>query len=307
MHEVDAFLDMMAAERGAAGNTLAAYRRDLEDAGHFVGGRGIRLADAGPEDIKAWIGGMAGRGFAASSQARRLSAVRQFFRFLYSEGLRDDDPTGTVDAPRKPAGLPKVLTVSDVDRLIGRAEIEATDGSASKRQHLDALRLHALVELLYASGMRVSELVGLPARALQGQGRFFTIRGKGAKERLVPLTNRARDAILRYREALASFPARAASPYLFPADSDSGHLSRQVFARDLKGLAARAGIAASKVSPHVIRHAFASHLLQNGADLRVVQQLLGHADISTTQIYTHVLDERLHQLVNEAHPLAAKG
>ncbi|TIS61782.1 MAG: site-specific tyrosine recombinase XerD, partial [Mesorhizobium sp.] len=246
---------------------------------------------------------IAARGFAPTSQARKLSAIRQFFKFLYAEGLRGDDPTGTLDSPRRGRPLPKTMTEAETGGLLDRAAEEA-DGAAPDGDRLAALRLHALVEVLYATGLRVSELVGLPVTVAQRDDRFFMVRGKGDKERMVPLSAKARAAMRAWLAARAERPAFAESPYLFPASSDSGHLSRQVFARDLKGLAARAGIASAKISPHVLRHAFASHLLQNGADLRAVQQLLGHADISTTQIYTHVLEERLVRLVNDHHPLA---
>jgi len=299
---VESFLEMMSAERGAAENTLAAYRRDLEDAAQFASARGADLTAATPPDIRAYIEEIGRRGFAGTSQARRLSSLRQFFRFLYAEGLRADDPAGGIDAPRKGRPLPKVLSEADVGRLLDLAEAEALlEGDAP---HGRALRLHAMVELLYATGLRVSELVGLAAAAARSDARFLVIRGKGAKERLVPLSSKARSALTRYMEKRDALPGTQGSPWLFPADSDSGHLARQVFARELKGLAARAGLAAAAVSPHVLRHAFASHLLQNGADLRAVQQLLGHADISTTQIYTHVLEERLMRLVSEHHPLA---
>ncbi|HMM63898.1 MAG TPA: site-specific tyrosine recombinase XerD [Mesorhizobium sp.] len=298
---IEAFLEMMSAERGAAENTLAGYRRDLEDAAAGIGGD---LAAAGAADIRAYLDGVAARGFAPTSQARKLSALRQFFKFLYAEGLRGDDPTGTLDSPKKGRPLPKVMGEAETARLLDRAALEAADPAQGGGDALAALRLHALVEVLYATGLRVSELVGLPAAVAQRDDRFFMVRGKGGKERMVPLSAKARAAMKAWLAARGKVPALAESPFLFPAGSDSGHLPRQVFARDLKRLAARAGIAAAKVSPHVLRHAFASHLLQNGADLRAVQQLLGHADISTTQIYTHVLEERLVRLVNEHHPLA---
>ncbi|MDX8467311.1 site-specific tyrosine recombinase XerD [Mesorhizobium sp. VK23B] len=297
---IEAFLEMMSAERGAAENTLSSYRRDLEDASEAIGGG---LARAGAADIRAYLDDIAARGFAPTSQARKLSAIRQFFKFLYAEGLRGDDPTGTLDSPRKGRPLPKTMTEAETGRLLDRAAEEA-GGSAPHGDRLAALRLHALVEVLYATGLRVSELVGLPVTVALRDDRFFMVRGKGDKERMVPLSAKARAAMRAWLSERSTRPAFADSPYLFPASSDSGHLSRQVFARDLKGLAARAGIASAKISPHVLRHAFASHLLQNGADLRAVQQLLGHADISTTQIYTHVLEERLVRLVNDHHPLA---
>ncbi|WP_315919071.1 site-specific tyrosine recombinase XerD [Mesorhizobium sp. SP-1A] len=298
---IEAFLEMMSAERGAAENTLASYRRDLEDAsGEIKGG----LATASASDIRTYLDGIAARGFAPTSQARKLSAMRQFFKFLYAEGLRGDDPTGTLDSPKKGRPLPKTMSEAETGRLLDRAALEAADPALGNGDALAALRLHALVEVLYATGLRVSELVGLPVAVAQRDDRFFMVRGKGGKERMVPLSAKARTAMKGWLDARAKVSALADGPFLFPALSDSGHLSRQVFARDLKGLAARADIASSKISPHVLRHAFASHLLQNGADLRAVQQLLGHADISTTQIYTHVLEERLVRLVNDHHPLA---
>ncbi|MBZ9759846.1 site-specific tyrosine recombinase XerD [Mesorhizobium sp. CA8] len=297
---IEAFLEMMSAERGAAENTLSSYRRDLEDASEAIKGG---LAGAGPADIRAYLDDIAARGFAPTSQARKLSAIRQFFKFLYAEGLRGDDPTGTLDSPRKGRPLPKTMSEAETGRLLDRAAQEAAE-TGPDGDRLAALRLHALVEVLYATGLRVSELVGLPVTVALRDDRFFMVRGKGDKERMVPLSAKARAAMRAWLAARAERPAFAESPFLFPSSSDSGHLSRQVFARDLKGLAARSGIASAKISPHVLRHAFASHLLQNGADLRAVQQLLGHADISTTQIYTHVLEERLVRLVNDHHPLA---
>ncbi|WP_296746338.1 site-specific tyrosine recombinase XerD [Mesorhizobium sp.] len=297
---IEAFLEMMSAERGAAENTLSSYRRDLEEASGAIGGG---LAGAAAADIRAYLDDVAARGFAPTSQARKLSAIRQFFKFLYAEGLRGDDPTGTLDSPRKGRPLPKTMSEAETGRLLDRAALEAGEAQPGG-DSMAALRLHALVEVLYATGLRVSELVGLPVTVALRDDRFFMVRGKGDKERMVPLSAKARAAMRAWLVARAGRPAFADSPFLFPASSDSGYLSRQVFARDLKGLAARAGIASAKISPHVLRHAFASHLLQNGADLRAVQQLLGHADISTTQIYTHVLEERLVRLVNDHHPLA---
>jgi len=296
---IEAFLEMMSAERGASDNTLQSYRRDLEDAAEQLDGG---LVEANSADLRVYLNGIAARGFAPSSQARRLSALRQFYKFLYSEGLRPDDPTGTLDSPRKGQSLPKIMSEAEAGRLLDRAAEEARTAPDGARPA--ALRLHALVELLYATGLRVSELVSLPTSVALRDERFFVVRGKGSKERMVPLSEKARQATRSWLEERKRDAGQADSTWLFPADSESGYLPRQVFARDLKGLAARAGISAAKVSPHVLRHAFASHLLQNGADLRAVQQLLGHADISTTQIYTHVLEERLVRLVNEHHPLA---
>jgi integrase/recombinase XerD len=301
---IEAFLEMMSAERGASENTLLSYRRDLEDAAEFLAAGGRGLEEAASADLGAYMSDIARRGFASSSQARRLSALRQFYRFLYSEGLRADDPSGTVDGPRKEGALPKVLGEEEVGRLLERAASEAADESLGGGQRLAAIRMHAMIELLYATGLRVSELVTLPVAAARRDERFFIVRGKGGKERMAPLSGKAREALKVWLRERENHPSMAESPFLFPAASKDGFLARQVFARDLKGLAARAGIPAAKISPHVLRHAFASHLLQNGADLRVVQQLLGHSDISTTQIYTHVLEKRLVELVSRHHPLA---
>ncbi|MCB1381977.1 MAG: site-specific tyrosine recombinase XerD [Notoacmeibacter sp.] len=296
--EIESFLEMMAAERGAATNTLDAYRRDLEDADAELAGR---LAGATPDDVRAVLEGLAARGFAPSSQARRLSSLRQFFRFLYAEGRRPDDPASTLDSPKKDRSLPKILSVADVGRLLDLAASEAREPGAPA----GTLRMHALIETLYATGLRVSELVALPVSVARRDDRFFMVRGKGGKDRMVPLSPKAREAMGIWLKSRDADPKLASTPWLFPSPaSGTGYLPRQVFARDLKALAARAGLRAGAISPHVLRHAFASHLLQNGADLRSVQQLLGHADISTTQIYTHVLQERLMSFVSEHHPLA---
>lgn len=299
---VEAFLEMMSAERGAAANTLLSYERDLDDLFSFLNGRKVSLGSAESKDLSAYLGDLAKRGFQPTSQARRLSTMRQFYKFLYAEGLRGDDPTAILDSPKKARPLPKFLSIDEVGRLLSLAEEEA--GLPGPGQFA-RLRLLALIELLYATGMRVSELVALPAKVLTQEGRFLVVRGKGNKERLVPLSKAAIAALARYGAMMAA--EREESPFLFPAASKEGHLPRQVFARDLKDLAIRAGLPAASVSPHVLRHAFASHLLANGADLRVVQELLGHSDISTTQIYTHVLDERLRELVQTHHPLAKKA
>jgi len=302
---VEAFLEMMSAERGAAANTLLSYERDLDDLHSFLNPRQVSLGAAESRDLAAYLGDLSRRGFQPTSQARRLSTMRQFYKFLYAEGLRADDPTAILDSPKKARPLPKFLSVEEVGRLLTLAEEEANlagPGQAGR------LRLLALIELLYATGMRVSELVALPARVLAEEGRFLLVRGKGNKERLVPLSRTAIAALARYGAmAAAERGDKEPSPFLFPAASKEGHLPRQVFARELKDLAIRAGLPAAGVSPHVLRHAFASHLLANGADLRVVQELLGHSDISTTQIYTHVLDERLRELVQTHHPLAKKA
>ncbi len=306
---IASFLDMIAAERGAARNTLDAYARDLADYREFLAGRG-GILKAGAEDVRAYLADLDGRGLKPASAARRLSAVRQLHRFLYAESHRTDDPTAAISGPKRGRPLPKVLSIAEVDRLLATAAEGAEgDGEPSFASRFAAARMAALLELLYATGMRVSELVALPAGAIRPNTLMLAVRGKGGKERLVPLTEAAKAAVARWREMLkgvtqAGDNPSPPSPWLFPAEGASGYLSRQVFARDLKTVAARAGIAPERVSPHVLRHAFASHLLQNGADLRVVQQLLGHADVATTQIYTHVLDERAKAMVRDLHPLA---
>lgn len=299
------FLDMLAAERGAARNTLEAYRRDLSDYCDFLAGRGSSAADADTAMVRSYLDALAARGFESSSAARKLSSIRQFHKFLARENLRGDDPAAILEGPRRRPSAPKILSVAEVDALIETARAAAQGAQASPARQTRAARLYALVELLYATGLRVSELVALPRTAARAREDFLSIRGKGGRERLTPLTPSARAAIAAYREALeAASPALAQAKWLFPSDAESGHLTRQAFARDLKALAAEVGIDSARVSPHVLRHAFASHLLQNGADLRVVQELLGHADISTTQIYTHVLDERMRAMVRDLHPLA---
>ncbi|MTH98101.1 site-specific tyrosine recombinase XerD [Roseibium sp. RKSG952] len=303
-HTLESFLEMLAAERGASQNTLSSYRRDLEDFDSFLGKTKPALAEAG--DVSAYMGSLSRRGYAATSQARKLSALKQYFKFLYAEGLRDADPTRTLSAPKKRQALPKVLSVEDVDTLITSAQGETLKSHKSGAARLRAHRLYTLLEVLYATGLRVSELVSLPASAAKRNARMMDVRGKGNKERLVPLSATAQTAMRDYLGLRMAEGAFETSPWLFPSHGASGHFTRQAFARDLKDLAIRAGIDPTKISPHVLRHAFASHLLQNGADLRVVQQLLGHADISTTQIYTHVLDARLTELVEAAHPLARK-
>jgi integrase/recombinase XerD len=301
---IEAFLEMMSAERGAALNTLSSYERDLEDMHSFLATHKSTPSSAQSADLSAYLGHLGKQGFAASSQARRLSAMRQFYKFLYAEGLRTDDPTSILDAPKKGRSLPKIMTEADVTRLLSLAMEEAAQPGPDQ---ISRARMLALLELLYATGMRVSELVSLPAKVLDQEGRFLMVRGKGNKERLVPLSRSAIAAMKVYGEMRASREKDAESTWLFPSSSKEGYLPRQVFARDLKGLAARAGLRTAAISPHVMRHAFASHLLANGADLRVVQELLGHSDISTTQIYTHVLEERLRQTVQTHHPLAKQA
>jgi integrase/recombinase XerD len=303
---LDAFLEMLSAERGAALNTLDAYRRDLEDFLTVVKTRGRDASSAAPGDIVSYLQTLGARGLAASSQARKLSALRQFFRFLYGEGIRSDDPAASIESPKPAKPLPKVLSVRDVDELLKKAEQRAASARGTKR--LKALRLHCLMEVLYASGLRVSELVSLPRSALSMGERVIMVRGKGGRERLVPLTRKAISTHAAYAQALVEAGgADAKSKWLFPSRAKQGHLTRQRFTQELKVLAREAGLNETSISPHVLRHAFASHLLERGADLKSVQQLLGHADISTTQIYTHVLEERLRTLVHEHHPLARGG
>ena len=305
-HLAEAFLEMMSAERGAAKNTLSAYRRDLQRYLDFLAEKRITPRSVESDAIRVFLGEIADDGLSSASQARLLSSLRQFHKFLFSEGIRGDDPTSPVDAPKQSRPLPKIMSVMEVDKLIRQAEDE-TERKQSEAGRLRSIRLLSLLETLYATGMRVSELVALPKRAAHTDGRFLMTRGKGNKERIVPLSERAKKVMQKYLEVTGENNMTGSEGYLFPANTNEGHLSRQVFARDLKDLAVRAGISPSRVSPHVLRHAFASHLLQNGADLRVVQQLLGHSDISTTQIYTHVLDERLRELVEQHHPLAKLG
>lgn len=294
---IDLFLDMLSAERGAAVNTIEAYRRDLED---FAGEVSV-VAGSG-DAIRGYLANVSARGFAASSQARRLSAIRQLYRFLYAEGYRADDPAAALAGPKRSRPLPKVVSVNAVDDLLATARAAMTrEGTIAER--LRHTRLYALLEVLYATGLRVSELVALPLAAARQDARMIMVRGKGNKERLVPLNTAAKEAMKAYL-ALRDEAGLAKSRWLFPSFGESGHLTRQHFARELKALTAAAGLRADKMSPHVLRHAFASHLLQNGADLRSVQTLLGHADISTTQIYTHVLEERLKSLVRDLHPLS---
>ena len=292
---------MLAAERGAGKNTLTAYAHDLADLAAHLAGAGTSIATASTDDLRGYLTGLARRGLKATSVARRLSALRQLYRFLYAEGHRGDDPAAVLEGPRRGRTLPKILSVAEVDTLLACAHARATEGGPAIRQ-LRALRLVCLLELLYASGLRISELITLPASAARQDRRMLVIRGKGNRERLVPLNAAASEAMRAYRAAFGE--NESASKWLFPSFGESGHLTRQHAARELKELALAAGLPPARVSPHVLRHAFASHLLQNGADLRVVQTLLGHADISTTQIYTHVLEERLKSLVRDLHPLA---
>ena len=302
---ISLFLDMVAAERGGAANTLKAYSRDLGDLTGYLATRKRTISSATTADLRGYLAALADRGFAASSVARRLSAIRQLYRFLLAEGHRSDDPAAIIEGPKRGRPLPKVLSVAEVDRLIAAAhqavDVQRTKGLARLR----ALRLLCLLELLYASGLRISELIALPASAARRDDDMLIVRGKGGKERLVPLNGAAKSAMRDYRAALIEWSRDRASQskWLFASFGEDGYLTRQHAARELKELAVAAGLRPEQVSPHVLRHAFASHLLHNGADLRVVQTLLGHADISTTQIYAHVLDERLKSLVRDLHPL----
>lgn len=295
---------MLGAERGAAENTLRSYQTDLSDFLAFLSKRGAGAHSAQSAHISAYLEQMAGRGLAPSTRARKLSAIRQFFKFLYAEGLRGDDPAASVESPKQARGLPKILSVAEVDELLKVAEQAAQTAAGGRRAR--ALRLYCLLELLYATGLRVSELVSLSRAVVSGGDGFLTVTGKGGRERIVPLTEVAQSAVAEFLEAIEG-EGREPSRWLFPSRSKQGHLTRQRFSQELKELAAQAGIAPARISPHVLRHAFASHLLERGAELRAVQQLLGHADISTTQIYTHVLEERLRNLVIDHHPLGRAG
>ncbi|MFP6748726.1 MAG: site-specific tyrosine recombinase XerD [Alphaproteobacteria bacterium] len=290
---VDNFLEMLAVERGAAQNTLESYGRDLR---HFSEFNGSAIAGAKADDIRSYLAYLEREGMAPSTAARRLSALRQFYRFLHAEGMRSDNPSTAIDSPRRVRPLPKVLTEVEVEHLLT---------AARTYKGAEGVRLVAMMELLYATGLRVSELLMLPYPAVQSDRAFIVVKGKGGRERMVPLSEPALEALEKYDAVRARFVRRPADAgWLFPSRSKGGHLTRQRFSQLVKELARAAKIDASKVSPHSLRHAFASHLLANGADLRSVQQMLGHADISTTQIYTHILQERLTELVKTAHPLA---
>ncbi len=293
----EAFLEMMAAERGAASNTLRAYEGDLADAAGFLAARDLDLAGAAAADIEAYFADLGVRGLSSATAARRRSAVRQFYRFVLGESWRADDPSRRLEAPRPRRALPKVLSREEVDRLIAAAA--ARDGAAGAR-------LEAMVEILYASGLRVSELVALPLSAFARDPAYLMVKGKGGKERLAPLNGAAREAVKRYLEVRGSFVARGGklNPWLFASRGKAGRLTARRFAQLLDEAATAAGIDPARVSPHVLRHAFATHLLEGGADLRVVQTLLGHADIATTQIYTHVTQDRLRAVVESRHPLS---
>jgi len=299
---VERFLEMLSAERNAAANTRAAYERDLDDAGDFMTARKTELSVAATADLSAYLAALDKRGLAARSAARRLSALRQFFKFLVAENVRSDDPSAAIDGPKLGRPLPKLLDEEEMVRLI--EVCAALDGPSGAR-------LKALVELSYASGLRVSELVGLPHASVLREQPVLIVRGKGSKERMVPLNAPARAALNAYLEHRKTFLPKGAngkpgtSPHLFPSRGKEGHLTRQRFGQLLKDLALKANLAPERISPHVLRHAFATHLLDHGADLRSLQKMLGHADIATTQIYTHVAGRRLAELVEAHHPLAA--
>lgn len=295
-HLIEAFLDMMSAERGAGANTLAAYRRDLLDLAGFVDSKGADLRQVTREQLREFLTGLSSSGMAASTQARKLSALRQFFGFLYAEGIRADDPTQTIAAPRASRPLPKILSGEDLDAMLAAA---AQDISP------EGLRLSLIVEMLYGGGLRVSELAGMSLAAVAAKGDFIRVTGKGNKERLSPLSSAARTALDAYLAVRGHFLSQhdKNNRYLFASRGTEGFLTRRRFHQLLKALAAKAGIDPAKVSPHVLRHAFATHLVEGGADLRSVQTLLGHADIATTQIYTHVARDHLSRVVRAAHPL----
>ncbi|WP_340107932.1 site-specific tyrosine recombinase XerD [Pikeienuella sp. HZG-20] len=285
------FLDAMRAERGAADNTISAYARDLSAYAAHVEAAGDTLLTAGRGALETWLAALEAEGRAPATRARRLSAARQLHRFLYEDGWRGDDPAARISGPRKGRPLPKTLSVAEVEALLNAARERG-------------VRLNCLMETLYATGMRVSELVSLPAAAARGDPRMLLVKGKGGKERLVPLSNPARAALSEWLAARDADPRWRRSVFLFPSGSGAGHLTRVRFFQIVKELAAAAGVDPARVSPHTLRHAFASHLLANGADLRSIQELLGHADISTTEIYTHVQEERLKALVLGSHPLS---
>ncbi len=305
-HWVPVFLEALAAERGAAQNTLAAYQRDLDHAATWLASEGSDLASADQARIEAYLVHCDAQGLSRATRARRLSALKQLYRFAFEEGLRSDNPALQIAGPGRDKRLPKTLTVDEVDLLL-----DAAGGHG--RTPEDRARNACLMQVLYATGMRVSELVSLPASAARGDPRMLLIRGKGGKERMVPLSPPAREALatwLACRDAMDTAARTAGKPvpaHLFPSRGKAGHLTRHAFYMLIKEFAVEAGVSPEKVTPHTLRHAFATHLLANGADLRAIQTLLGHADVATTEIYTHVLEERLRDLVLDHHPLARDG
>lgn len=303
---LSAFLEMMSAEMGAAANTLDAYRRDLQDLLGFLAAHNRALVRATQSDLEGFQAHLSDQGMATASRARKLSSLRRFFKFLHAEEVIDDDPSERLSGPKRQRPLPKTLSVAEVDHLLTTARARCAAGTREEQRA--ALRFYCLLEILYATGLRVSELVGLPRDVLRADERMLTVKGKGGRERIVPLNSAARTALAAYLDLESEMADRAtlASRWLFPSRSSGGHLTRQRFGQELKEVALLASLDPERVSPHVLRHAFASHLLDRGADLRAVQKLLGHADISTTQIYTHVLEERLKQLVLTHHPLMSK-
>jgi len=300
---VDSFLDMMSAERGASANTLDAYRRDLLDFAASCARARSSLKEANRDRIRSFLESLAAANLKTSSQARKLSALRRFYAFLYADGIRRDDPCGAIEAPRLSRPLPKILSADEALKLIEGARGESPDDAESAR-------LLCIVEMLYASGLRISELVTLPLSSVRANQRFVHVRGKGGRERLAPLGAAAHEALRAYIAVRESFLPRdvtlvpSASRFLFPSRGREGHLTRRRCHQMLKDLAVKAGIDPERLSPHVLRHAFATHLVEGGADLRSVQTMLGHADIATTQIYTHVAGDRLKRTVESAHPLA---
>jgi integrase/recombinase XerD len=300
---LDGFLEMLSAERGAAHNTLLAYRRDLDDYGAFLTRRGIVPERAGSSDIRDYLAELTAGGASRATASRRLSAIRQFHKYLLGEAISRGNPVVTIESPKLHRSLPTSLSVKDVGRLLETAHSNAARGEGKAR--FRAQRMHCLLELIYGTGLRVSELVGLTVQAASADPRFLTIKGKGGRERLVPMSPRLGDIVSGYLKHLRA-EEKAPSQWLFPSHGEQGHLTRQHFALELKSLAAAAGLDASALSPHTLRHAFASHLLAGGADLRALQQMLGHADISTTQIYTHVQADRLKSVVATHHPLARR-
>lgn len=301
---IESFLDMMSAERGASANTLAAYSRDLQDFAGWLAAQGGTLRSVGRDEVRHYLTALSASGAAGTSQARKLSALRQFFGFLYGEGVRKDDPTTAIEAPKRGRPLPKILSREEMATLLDTAAGLADEDD-------DGIRLACIVEVLYASGLRVSELATLPLQAVRSRDGFLLVKGKGGKERLAPLHPQARATIARWLTVRDSHLPKGerratAERFLFPSRSEECHLTRRRLHQLLKGLAVKAGIDPDKLSPHVLRHAFATHLVEGGADLRSVQSLLGHADIATTQIYTHVARDRLAATVAAAHPLARK-